>query len=339
MDVSIDTLRDLMISALRLRGVTGADAAFVAQDFLDAQLEGKPTHGIGKFLLIDQALKARLGAPETVRQHGATALVDAHRQLGQLAARDATELAITLARQHGVGLVTLRNFSRFGRLEPYGRLITTASCVGIVLNDAGPPAVVPTGAKQALLGTNPVCFAFPDGDEGLVIDFSSAERVWGEIRQAMLEHRPLPAGAFFDADGKPTTDPERAEGVLPFGGHKGYALCLSLELLAGTLTATAVGGSVHDEYDLGAVFLAAAPELITGSTDASALASGLAHEIRELPPQPGLSSVLIPGDKARDTRRRNVAEGRVSIDDGALRGLEQMSKSADAVLASTNKTN
>jgi L-2-hydroxycarboxylate dehydrogenase (NAD+) len=338
-DVTIDKVRELMSSALAMRGIEGTNADFIIDDYLDAQLEGKATHGVGKFLLIDGVLKGREGAPQTQNRHGATALVNGHREVGQLAARYSTELAIEIAREYGVGLVTLRNFARFGRLEPYGRMMSSAGLVGMVLNSAGPPAVVPYGATRPLLGTNPVCFSFPSNEGGVVIDFSSAEKVWGEIRQATLEHRPLPDGAFLDSSGKPTVDPEQADGVIAFGGHKGFALCLALELMAGTLTGTAVGDDVTTEYDLGAVFLAANPGALVPNIDAASIADGLAKAIRALPAQPSVTAVVIPGDRSAAARARALAAGVLSIDEEALKHLEEMSTSAEGGLVSSDKMN
>src|SRR5262245_45108050 len=103
MQEPINQIEDLMRRALIERGIEESDAAFVVGDFLDAQLEGRLTHGIGKFLLIDATLRARQGKPEVARQHGATATIDGKREIGQLAARQATQLALALAETNGIG--------------------------------------------------------------------------------------------------------------------------------------------------------------------------------------------------------------------------------------------
>lgn len=50
-----------------------------------------------------------------------------------------------------------------------------------------------------------------------------------------------PSGSLIDAQGNPTTDPnvlftDLAGALLPFGGHKGYAMGLVAELLTGVLS-------------------------------------------------------------------------------------------------------
>ena len=187
------------------------------------------------------------------------ALVNGNRELGQLAARFCIDKLVILAREHGVGVVGLRNASRYSRLTTYGSAIAERGLVGIVLNSGGPPAVIPANGIDPIFGTNPICFAFPEEQQPLVLDFSTSERVWGEIRQAMLENRPLPGGAFLDKDGATTVSPENAEAVLPFGGHKGYALCLAIEILCGALVGAKMGRAVNDQFDLGFLFIAMDP--------------------------------------------------------------------------------
>src|SRR5262249_40926463 len=57
-----------------------------------------------------------------------------------------------------------------------------------------------------------------------------------------------PVGWMIDKQGKPLTDPKRAdEGhLLPIGEYKGYALALMIGLLAGTLNRAAFGREVID---------------------------------------------------------------------------------------------
>ena len=47
-EIRIDELRALMLDALTLRGIGSEDAAFIVDDFLDAELEGHKTHGVSK---------------------------------------------------------------------------------------------------------------------------------------------------------------------------------------------------------------------------------------------------------------------------------------------------
>ena len=52
------------------------------------------------------------------------------------------------------------------------------------------------------------------------------------MQQFAREGKELGPGWAVDADGKPTTDPNKAVALLPFGAHKGYGLGLIDELYA-----------------------------------------------------------------------------------------------------------
>lgn len=316
---TLDEVRALMVKALSIRGVTGDDADFIIDDYIDAELEGKRTHGLGKFLLIDHVLDGRRGSSQIMSTSGSFMLIDGHREIGQIAARVAALEAVTLARRHGVGLVALRNFSRFGRLAPYSRLIAGRGLVGVVLNNAGPPAVAPFGSRSPILGTNPISFGFPSEKAPIVIDFATSKRVWGEIRQADLDNLPLPHDAFLDTDGNETVEPARVDAVLPFGEHKGSALCLAIELVAGALTGAAMGGQVEDEYALGAVFLAAKPAENTPSA-----VSALIEEIADSTPMRGLRHVLVPGQRSAQRRGDGRERGWLDVADSTYEILNQM---------------
>ena len=54
----------------------------------------------------------------------------------------------------------------------------------------------------------------------------------GRVQQFKREGKHCPPDAAVDEDGHPTTDPNKAAALLPFGAHKGYGLALINELLA-----------------------------------------------------------------------------------------------------------
>jgi delta1-piperideine-2-carboxylate reductase len=71
----------------------------------------------------------------------------------------------------------------------------------------------------------------------MVFDQASAAMARGEVMMAARDGHKLPDGAGIDAKGNPTNDPaEVLKGAqLPFGGYKGSAIALMVDLLAGPL--------------------------------------------------------------------------------------------------------
>ncbi len=103
------------------------------------------------------------------------------------------------------------------------------------------PMVAPAGAKKALFGTNPISFAWPrPGKTPLVYDMATAAMAMGDVMVAARDGHKVPLGTGLNKDGKETTDPKEiikgSGGVLlPFGGYKGSAIAMMVELLAGAL--------------------------------------------------------------------------------------------------------
>ena len=337
--VAIPDVQMALEQALELRGFSGTAKAALVADFLGPQIEGVTTHGLGRFLLLDDALKARQGPAQIIRDSGSCVLVDGHGELGPVAATLAIELLIPRARSAGIAAVAVRNISRYGRLSPYGRAIAEAGLAGIVLNGAGPAGVVPSGGIDPVLGTNPICFAFPMGKGQLVIDFTTAAKPWGAIRQAILRGDPLPEGVFIDGNGLFTRDPSEANAVLPFGGHRGYALCLALEVLGGALVGAKMGLRVDNERDLGCLFMALDPAAFGTEDSISGEIEDLAASIRHSRPKDASSPPRVPGDGSQDRGRRAREAGIIEVDQETWDRLRAMSRELGAGLESTHATN
>src|SRR5207253_9002272 len=120
---------------------------------------------------------------------------------------------------------------------------------------------VPHGGARPLLGANPFAAAFPTGEAPVLVDFATTADAGGKVLVAAAAGEQLPPGCIVDAEGRPTTDPQRfldGGGLLPFGGHKGYGLSVLAELLGGALTGAATaaerGGEIFSRT--GALFVA-----------------------------------------------------------------------------------
>ena len=58
-----------------------------------------------------------------------------------------------------------------------------------------------------------------------------------------------------DKDGNSTIDPENVHALNPFGGFKGYALNLEIEMLADSLVGAKMGSKIQDTLDRGFLFI------------------------------------------------------------------------------------
>ena len=181
-------------------------------------------------------------------------------------------------------------------------------CCMILGNSA--PAIAPTGGRKALLGTNPICFAFPTGDKDhpIILDMATSIVSRGKIRLAARNDEKIPEGWALDSNGKPTTDPlEAIKGsLIPIGNYKGYGLSLAVDILAGLLTGSAFGSDVNplnhpNKFSRhGHFMLVLNPEFFLSSKDYTESINRLIKEIKS-----SGENVLLPGEKSNNNYLKN----------------------------------
>lgn len=162
--VKPERIRQYVIDLFGYYHVSKADAGMIADNLIDAEIRGVTTHGLTRIPLYTEKLISGLcdarAVPEIVREYGATALIDAHDGLGQVAATKAMELAIEKAEQFGVGYVGLRNGSHYGTAGYYAMMAEKRGMIGFSMTNSG-AFVAPFGGVEKRLGTNPIAVALP----------------------------------------------------------------------------------------------------------------------------------------------------------------------------------
>ncbi|MBL9216360.1 MAG: Ldh family oxidoreductase [Opitutaceae bacterium] len=239
----------LIEAAYRHRGFHADEAAEGARFCAEASRHGIRTHNGIKALHLDhlfgsgsQGCVPGAQIEEKPSRFPATRIWNANRKLGQSTAYRAMDAAIKLADQYGVGTVVVDN--AFHYLWGGGYVMDAARRGYLAYTNctAALAEVVPFGGKFPTLGTNPHSWGFPTVEAvgyPIVIDWATSVVAMGRVQQLKREGKPLPPLAAVDKDGNPTTDPNAAVSLLPFGAHKGYGLSLINELVAGF-----IGGSL-----------------------------------------------------------------------------------------------
>lgn len=236
--------------------------------------------------------------------------VDAQGGFSCLAVEQGMSHLVASAHQFGVGILVISNGFHSTALWP---LVEDAANLGVAAISMNPTHsyVVPSGGNKALLGTNPIAFAWPRPDKRpYVFDFATSVASRADIAMHKNEGKQIPADWGVDKYGLASTDPAAvlAGAMLPFGGHKGSALSTMIELLAGPM----IGGRTSrecTEYDQGAdaapchgeLFIAFSPELISGQEathNAESLFSGFIEQ-----------GARLPGDRRYAIRDVNTSEG------------------------------
>lgn len=313
-------LRDWTGSLLRASGLAPDAADTVAVMLVEANLRGVDSHGVSRLPAYVERLRAGLvnasPHPRIERREGALAVVDGDGGPGQVAGLFATRLACELAREHGLGAVGVRHSTHYGAAAAYVIRPAREGLVAFSTTNSE-PLTVPFGGIRAALGTNPIAFAAPTGDGVFVLDMATSQVASNRVLLAREEGEPsIPEGWAVDAEGVPTTDPARAESVVPLGGYKGYGLALMVEVLSGVLSGAGVThgiGRLYDEWDrpqdVGHFFLVLDPERTVGRARFTGVLDALLAELRSVPPAPGAHEVLVAGDPEERTQRERERDG------------------------------
>jgi LDH2 family malate/lactate/ureidoglycolate dehydrogenase len=332
--------RDLESFCARLFVAAGAPpdiADMVADLLIGADLRGLESHGVMRSTRY--VARVRDGSlnpaarPSVLRRHAANAIVDGGWGFGHVSARFGVDLAIALCAEHGQAGVALRHTHHIGRLGAYVETLARAGLVGMVLTGGGVRggSVAPYGSRDRLLGTNPIAIAVPtpDGQPSLVLDFATSALAEGTVAVAQANQQSIPTGAVIDTAGRATT---RAgafyEGgaLLPFGGHKGSALMLMIEIIATTLADSAP--IALPEYQQGnpTLILAWSVEAFIPHAVFTAHVGALVERIRHSQPADGFSEVLVPGEIEARSMAKRLREG-IPLSDGTWRELAALAQS------------
>lgn len=230
-------------------GVSKEDAQVMSYVLVETDLMGVDTHGVLKFpMYVKRAQnggdnpKAKLSI---IKESPTTALCDGEGGYGQVMGWRAMELAIEKAKKNDVGFVSVRNSNTLTASRLYSKLATDHGYIGICITN-GTPQMPPPGGKKRLLGTSPWSFGVPGKEFPVIFDMACTVVGWTKLAMmAMQGETKVPGNWAVTEEGNPTTNLMEAMSglMLPFGGHKGYALSCMAEILTGVLS----GGLVSDE--------------------------------------------------------------------------------------------
>jgi delta1-piperideine-2-carboxylate reductase len=250
--IGYDELVSLLERIFHQHGASPTVAAVLAANCAGAQRDGAESHGVfrmaGYLSTIASGWVNPAAVPVVEDIASGFVAVDAGNGFAQPALAAARPLLTSKARSAGIAVLAIRNSHHFAALWPDVEPLAEEGLVALsVVNSM--TCVVPHGATRPVFGTNPIAFAAPcAGRAPLVFDMATSALAHGDVQIAAREGHELPEGAGVDRFGQPTRDPGAVldgGALLPFGGHKGSALSMMVELLAAALT----GGHFSFEFD------------------------------------------------------------------------------------------
>ncbi|MEE3093415.1 MAG: Ldh family oxidoreductase [Pseudomonadota bacterium] len=240
--MSLDEVRALSTEVLIANGMSEANAMVIADVVTRAEADGTHSHGL--FRVPGYVTSMRSGrmngkaVPEVTEKSPGLVAVDSKNGFSPPAIIAGKPLAIEKAKSQGIAALGLRNNGNLNALWWEAEHFGDAGLICLTMSTSQ-SFVAPWGGNKALFGTDPIAFACPRaGKPPMVFDYATSASARGEIQVAAREGHSIPKGWALDKDGNDTTDPVAAlEGVqLPFGGHKGNAIMIMVELLSAGLT-------------------------------------------------------------------------------------------------------
>ncbi|MFF7710053.1 Ldh family oxidoreductase [Pseudomonas sp. NPDC007930] len=297
-------------------GVTPEVASVLATNCATAERDGAHSHGVFRIkgYLSSLASGWVSGTAVPVVEDVASGYVaaDAAGGFAQPALHAARPLLVAKARAAGIAVLAIRNSHHFAALWPDVEPFAEEGLVALsVVNSM--TCVVPHGASKPVFGTNPVAFAAPcAGGAPIVFDLATSALAHGDVQIAAREGHSLPPGSGVDRHGQPTCDPAAVldgGALLPFGGHKGSALSMMVELLSAALT----GGHFSFGFDWSQHPGAQTPwtgQLIIVIDPAKAAGVPFAERAQTLVAHMREAGVeRMPGERRQRNRARAAAEG------------------------------
>lgn len=239
--MSLEEVHGLTTRILLGHGVSQDQTRAVADTVTNAERDACKAHGLFRVPgYVKSVVSGKVDAkavPERKDLAPAVIQVDGKHGFSPLALEVGRAPLIERARSQGIAALAVIHAHHFAPLWPEVEPLAEQGLAAFAFVDSF-SYVAPAGGTKPLYGTNPMAFAWPrEKRPPLVFDQAASVSARGEIQIHLRDGKPLPEGWALGPDGQPTTDPEAAlaGAQLPFGGYKGAALALMVELLAGAL--------------------------------------------------------------------------------------------------------
>ena len=332
-----NTLHDFMFDAFKCVGVPEDDCEIVVDVILESDRRGIESHGCNRFkpIYIDR-IRAGIQEPvtnfEIIKETPTTAVVDGHNGMGQVIGYKAMNIAISKAKEYGMGMVAVRNSCHYGIAGYYTTMAAKAGCIGMTGTNAR-PSVAPTFGVEGMFGTNPFTISVPT-DEDFDFNFDCATSITqnGKVEYYERIGKQIQPGTVISIDGN-AVEGDAGEALRKIrkgtaaltplggigetlGGYKGYGFAMAVELLSSILQDGAYGkdldgkdenGSIRP-YHLGHYFIAIDTDHFLGEDIARKKAGDIIRSVRDSKKMPGAERIYTAGEKEWEIwlRRKTV---------------------------------
>ena len=348
MRIAHDRLKRLVTAIFEAAGLRAPEPEKIAHHLVDSNLAGHDSHGVIRVPAYVGWLKdGKIFPNKHVRivfENEAVAVLDGQFGFGQVLGEETMELGIRKCAKHGVAVVALRNSGHLGRIGDWAEMAVRAGKISLhFVNTSGAGILVaPTGGISRRLSANPVAAGVPvKNGPPMILDISTSTIAEGKVKVALNKGVPAPDNCLIDPQGRPTNDPKTFYGpppgaILPFGGHKGYALGMIAEMLAGALT----GGSCSDPKNAHRVVnnmltIVLDPRFFEQDEAFAQEVNRFIAYVRSSDKVSPDAEILMPGEPEARTREKRARDG-IEIADTTWNQIRLTARSVNLIDASVN---
>ncbi len=327
-DVKVDALRKFTQDVFIKLGVPTEDAEITANVLLSANKRGINSHGVARLKRYVGYIQNSKMNPKTelkvLKETPVSLLISAGNGIGQVAGYKTMNMVIDKAKKSGLAFANVKDSNHFGIAGYYSMMALKHNLVGISLTNSA-PLVLPTFGKQAVIGTNPLSFAFPTKSEKpFVIDMATSTVPRGKLEVYNRMNKPIPDAWATDEKGSPTTDSSKVldnmlnrkgGGLLPLGGateemggHKGYGLSAVVDVLSGVLSGGSFGSLIYSNKQAAGVchFLGAIdPDIFITKDEFKNNMDNFIKILRDSEKAEGKDRIYIHGEKEFENEDKN----------------------------------
>lgn len=290
-------------------------AQWLADLLIEDQLTGNRFNAFEEILLNVSKGPLKTDAFTIVVDRPGTKLIDFQGAAAYAGMKDVVPQALEWVKQEGTVYIGFKNSEYHEFLGSIARKFAEQNLICIYSANAGPQGVVAYGGRKSIFGTNPLTYAIPTSGHPIFFDAATAQYAYGTIRLAKKAGQKLEERTYLDEQGDWTTDPERAFSLIPFGGYKGYAINLLLEVLTGALVGGKSGTLQNGQNEIGGFMLLIDPTTLGSLEDFKRQTDQLVADIESDTPAEGFTEVRVPGSKALKLRDEQLARGYFEVED------------------------
>lgn len=315
---SYEQLKTFCMDAFQEFGFNSEEARIITDVLLLSDLYGIESHGMQRLVRYHKGIEKGMikvdAKPEIVFETPVSAVIDAHDAMGQLVSHQAMNLAIEKAKKTGMAIVSVRNSNHFGIAGYYAKMACDQGLIGMAMTNSE-AIMVPTFARMAMIGSNPIALAVPAEPYPFFFDASTTVVTRGKLEVYNKMEKPLPEGWALNKDGHPSTDAKdvlknivakNGGGIMPVGGnteqlgsHKGYGYGMMCEIFCSVFSQGTPSSHVNVGGKSGTChgFMAVDPHVFGDPEAIKAHFSACLQELRDAPKADGQPRIYTHGEK------------------------------------------